>query len=150
MNAQRRGVDVAARCIIARGDKLLFQRGKQKNFYRLPGGRLEAYENLPLCLAREMMEEAGIQVSVGRLYIVNENFYYFRGRLKHELVLYFACTMPSGSEPRSREEHVVLEWHRPAEILEYFKPRRILEEIMRDMESGTGFRRCRYIQTWEA
>ena len=149
MPGQRKGIDIAARCIIARNDMLLFQRGRQRNFYRFPGGRLEAYENLPLCLAREMMEEAGIQVIVGRLYIVNENFYYYKGRLRHELVFYFTCSMPANSEPKSMERHVVLEWHRPGEILEYFKPRRILEEIIRDLDSGSGFRRCRYIQTWE-
>ncbi len=149
MPQHRRGVDVAARCIIVRNGMLLFQRGKQKNFYRLPGGRLEAYENLPLCLAREMMEEAGIQVVVGRLYVVNENFYYFKGRLRHELVFYFTCSIPSGLEPKSMEDHVVLEWRRPEEVLEYFKPRRILEDIIRDLSSGTGLRKCRYIQTWE-
>jgi len=147
--ARRRDLEVAARCIITRNKAMLFQRGRQRNFYRFPGGRLETYENLPLCLAREMMEEAGIHVTVGRLYIVNENFYYFRGRLRHELVFYFLCGISSSAEPRSLEKHVVLEWHRPEEILEYFKPRRLLEEIIRDMESGTAPRKCRYIQTWE-
>jgi ADP-ribose pyrophosphatase YjhB (NUDIX family) len=141
----RQHVEVAARCIIRRGEELLFQRGKE-GVYRFPGGRLEYYENLPLCLTREMLEEIGVNVTVGRLYLVNENFYYRRGRLHHELVFYFMCSIPEGAEPRPMESHVKLEWKRPGEVLEAFRPRRVLEEIVRDI--GRGFRSCKYIQTW--
>ena len=143
----RDSLGISARCIIVDPEgRILFQRGKKDGFYRLPGGKLEYYENLPLCLAREMMEEAGIKVTVGRLYMVNENFYYWRGRLRHEIVFYFNCTIPAGTKLDPIEKHVKLEWRRPEEILDKFRPRRVLEEIMRDLPKG--LRCCRYIQTW--
>ena len=46
-------------------DSILFCYNKTQHFYFLPGGSLEVHENLPQCLARELLEECQLSVSVG-------------------------------------------------------------------------------------
>lgn len=53
------------RGVLKHDDSLLFCYNKTQHFYFLPGGSLELGENLPQCLARELLEECQLQLSVG-------------------------------------------------------------------------------------
>ena len=61
---------VVAAALIRRGDKLLLARRRpgdeQGGLWEFPGGAVEAGESLPECLARELVEELGIEVVVGK------------------------------------------------------------------------------------
>lgn len=53
------------------GDKMLAVRNVESNFFCLPGGTLEAHENIKEALEREMIEELGVRPEIGRLLYVN-------------------------------------------------------------------------------
>jgi A/G-specific adenine glycosylase len=75
--------DVAAGIIWnSRGKLLIAQRpldGLLGGLWEFPGGKQEAGETLPACLERELLEELGIRVRVGDLFVVVRHaFTHFR------------------------------------------------------------------------
>ena len=54
-----------ARGVLEYRGSILFCYNKEQNFYFLPGGTLEMYENLTHCLQRELQEECQLSISVG-------------------------------------------------------------------------------------
>ncbi len=75
-------------------DRVLIHRSEDDDFWALPGGRVEMGEIASEALAREMQEELGVQVEVGRLLWIVENFFTHEGYACHELALYFWMTLP--------------------------------------------------------
>jgi ADP-ribose pyrophosphatase YjhB (NUDIX family) len=65
-------------------------------FWFTPGGRVEMGESSTDALRREMREELGVDVEVGRLLWVVENFFQHDGTPAHELALMFSITLPPG------------------------------------------------------
>jgi ADP-ribose pyrophosphatase YjhB (NUDIX family) len=86
---------VAGVCI--HGGHALIHRGEHDNSWSLPGGRVELGEIARGALVREMREEIGQDVWVGRLIWVVEHLFGFGGRRYHELALYFEMALPDGS-----------------------------------------------------
>lgn len=68
----------------------------QDLYWFLPGGRAELGESAEETLHREMQEELGEHVQVGRLLYIIENFF-TNSAQHHELSLYFEITFPSDS-----------------------------------------------------
>jgi 8-oxo-dGTP pyrophosphatase MutT (NUDIX family) len=91
-------------------------------FWTLPGGRAELGESASQTLAREMQEELGLGVTVGRPLWLVENFFELDGRRYHEIALYFSMTLPEdaallrATEPFSGREADTLLWFRWVEI----------------------------------
>jgi ADP-ribose pyrophosphatase YjhB (NUDIX family) len=66
-----------------------------ERMWALPGGRVELLEPSVETLRREMREEIGVEVTIGRLLWVVENFFRWEdGRHAHELGLYYLMTLP--------------------------------------------------------
>jgi 8-oxo-dGTP diphosphatase len=100
-------VEVTA-AVIWRGGRLLAARRRadqaRGGLWELPGGKREPGEELEGCLARELREELGIEVSVGeRLLSTCHDYPELRVRLHA-----FACTLVAG-EPVARE-HQAVRW----------------------------------------
>jgi 8-oxo-dGTP pyrophosphatase MutT (NUDIX family) len=74
--------------------RVLVQRAESDDFWCLPGGRAELLEPATATLVREMREELGVEVGVGRLVWVLENFFPYAGRDWHELAFYFLMSFP--------------------------------------------------------
>ena len=91
---------VAGVCI-ERGCVLLCQFSGTDDWF-LPGGRCELMEPAAEALAREMREELGVGVRVGRLLWIAENFFALDGRRFHEIGLYFRLFLPPGTVYRDR------------------------------------------------
>ena len=87
---------IRVRGVIVRDGRLLMDRthhDDRDRFYWLPGGGLEAGETSEECLRRELMEEAALEIEVGRLLYVSENLYVESGDYRHELILYRLADM---------------------------------------------------------
>ena len=132
---------IRVRGVIVRDGRLLMDRthhDDRDRFYWLPGGGLEAGETSEECLRRELMEEAALEIEVGRLLYVSENLYVESGDYRHELILYRLARVVGGphGEPSDPRMH---EWHRPGEQPGPLLPEELARELALDFEDG--FRR---------
>lgn len=77
-----------------RDGHVLVHRALHEPFWTFPGGRAEIGETSEETLKREMVEELGVEVSVGRLLWSVENFFHYEERDWHEFGLYYAMELP--------------------------------------------------------
>jgi 8-oxo-dGTP pyrophosphatase MutT (NUDIX family) len=73
---------------------VLVHRATHEAFWTFPGGRAEIGETSEETLRREMREEIGVEVEIGRLLWAVENFFHYEGRDWHELGLYYLMDVP--------------------------------------------------------
>jgi ADP-ribose pyrophosphatase YjhB (NUDIX family) len=85
----------ASGLIVRDGKVLLIKRGKEpyKDHWSLPGGGIERGERIRDTVRREVLEETGLQVEVGRVAGYREEIL----ADGHYLVLAFHCTVTGGS-----------------------------------------------------
>lgn len=108
---------VGAKGLIVRPDgKILIVRegsshdeGTELGNWDVVGGRIEPEEPLLDGLAREIMEESGLTVTVGRLLGVTENFPVIKGEMVHIIRAYYACTTTE-TEAVLSQDHDAHEW----------------------------------------
>lgn len=85
--------------VIRRGGRILISRrregGERGGQWEFPGGKVEPGEGEPEALRREVREELGCEVEVGRLLVRHRHRY---PDLEVELAFY-ACELPPGSDP---------------------------------------------------
>ncbi|MBB3312866.1 8-oxo-dGTP pyrophosphatase MutT (NUDIX family) [Rhizobium sp. BK196] len=86
-----------------RDGHVLVHRAVHEPFWTFPGGRAEIGETSEETLKREMMEEIGVEVTVGRLLWSVENFFHYEGRDWHELGLYYFMEIPQEFPFRTHE-----------------------------------------------
>jgi len=98
--------------------------------WEFPGGQVEEGEDLVTALQREVLEETGITVTVGKLAGVYSN-------VKSHIVMFdFLCEFVSGDLQTSQESPVV-EWVEADEALRRII-RPVIRDRMRDMLEFTG------------
>ena len=89
---------LAARALILHQDRLLLVNaypGARLGLWCAPGGGCEAGQSLPENLAREVMEETGLQITVGPPALVNE--FHDPDTGFHQIDLFFRCTITGGT-----------------------------------------------------
>ncbi|GHU95963.1 DNA mismatch repair protein MutT [Clostridia bacterium] len=69
--------------------KLLIHRGMTDDFYALPGGRVEMFEDTEATLLREFKEEIDADIEIERLLWVCEDFFEYEGGKVHEIGFYY-------------------------------------------------------------
>lgn len=82
--------------VCLRDGHVLLNRAVGDDYWSLPGGRCEVLETAADALAREMREEAAVEVTVGRLLLIVESFFTLDDRPHHQIGLYFAFSLPDG------------------------------------------------------
>ncbi|MBN8631427.1 MAG: NUDIX hydrolase [Rhodobacterales bacterium] len=88
---------LAVRALILQEDRLLLVNaypGARLGLWCAPGGGCEAGQSLPENLAREVMEETGLTVTVGAPALVNE--FHDPETGFHQVDLFFRCTLAAG------------------------------------------------------
>ena len=110
-------IRVAAAVIRKEGRILLARRAPHKSqagLWEFPGGKVEPGETVAQCLVRELREELGLAVVVGRELALS-TFKYEHGEI--ELVAHeCACDAP---EVKASTDHDRWEWVEPANLLDY-------------------------------
>ena len=84
---------------------VLLHTATHETFWTLPGGHAELGEDSASTLAREMSEEMALDVEVGRLVFVVENFFGYRDRDYHQLLFIHEMSLSAGFS-RDRDQIV--------------------------------------------
>lgn len=89
---------VATKAFVSYGGKILILReakgyaeGTNTGFFDVPGGRVNPGERFDECLKREVKEETGLEVSVGRPFFVNEWRPVVKGEQWQVVGIFFEC-----------------------------------------------------------
>ena len=108
--------EVAGAVIKKDGKTLICRRPANKScalLWEFPGGKQEKGETLEQALARECMEELGIEISVGKQ--LHETIYEYPDR---KLRLHFFSARITGGT-LSKKEHAEIRWALPEDISKF-------------------------------
>jgi len=103
-------IEVIARGLCMRGTQVLLCQNVNSGYYYLPGGHVEFEEAASVSLAREMIEEADMEVRVGKCVLVTEGAFATRKRMHHEINLVFLMELDVNVTVQSVEPHIAFDW----------------------------------------
>ena len=131
-------LSIRTRAVIVQDGHVLMDRTHHTDramFYWLPGGGVEPGETTEEALRRELMEEAALEIHVGRVLYLSENLFVESGDYRHEIILYFLARITGGpvGEPVDRRMH---EWHRPGEQPGRLLPPDVAAAVEADLPAG--------------
>jgi phosphoglycolate phosphatase len=108
---------VGALVLAADGAALLVRTRKWSGKWGLPGGKIEYGETVLAALARELREEAGIEIGAAELLGVLDAVEHpeFTDR-RHFVLINHACRLPDRPEPRKNYEALEIGWFDPATL----------------------------------
>jgi mutator protein MutT len=112
-------IDVAAGLVFHRGKLLITQRRSSDHLggmWEFPGGKVESGETFEQCLARELQEELGIKVRVGRA--IEDLTHSYPEKTVH--LKFFICQWLSGTAAAIHCD--ALAWVRHEELTHYTFP----------------------------
>lgn len=81
--------------------------------WELPGGRIEVGESSSECLTREMREELGVEVTVGKLI---DSYLFEVIPNRHVFIATYRCTLVGAFSPRLSAEHRRIGCFAPTEL----------------------------------
>lgn len=110
---------IACKALIRHEGKILilreaatYEEGTNIGKYHLPGGRIEPGEYHMDGLLREVQEETGLQVTVGKPVFVGEWHPVIKGEQNQIIAIFFLCSATS-SDVTLSEEHDDYQWITP-------------------------------------
>lgn len=95
-----------------------YDEGTNSGKYQFPGGRVDIGESFMEALRREVMEEAGLEVEIGKPLHVGEWFPVIKDVPNQIIGIFFLCTALTDNVTLS-EEHDDYAWVDPSEISQY-------------------------------
>lgn len=107
---------------------------KKEHFYRLPGGGIEFGETSAQALKREIKEEIGLDVTIGKKLGVFENIFTFNGQQGHEIIIAYEAKL--SEEYMKKEKIPMIEKEMEGEFYEFVEispDRKIYPEILKDL-----------------
>jgi 8-oxo-dGTP diphosphatase len=127
MNKHKNAIETIVRGVWLHEGKVLFCQSVEHGYLYLPGGHIEPGETAAGALAREMREELGVTLGVGRFIGASEACFKQRSwktgkRERHqEINLLFELLAPvhGGVKPgkiASQEKHIRFVWLSPADL----------------------------------
>lgn len=136
-----RTIELIARGVLKSELGILLCQSVKRGYYYLPGGHVEFGEPAADALAREFLEETGLQVTPTRLLGTMEASF-TDSKARHEVNLVFHVEHLSGaiskSQP-SREAEIAFAWLRPEQLdLVDFRPKPMLD-IVHGKAGWVGF-----------
>lgn len=82
--------------VLSKGNEILVQRHPKLKSYGLPGGGIEIGETINNSLVREFKEETGLEVSIGRLITVTEDYFTYEGEDAHSILITYEVSLTGG------------------------------------------------------
>lgn len=109
-------IETIARGLIRSGSRVLLCRNRKHGYHYLPGGHIEFGEPARESLARELLEECGLESRVGPLLLTEEQVFTQKNKNRHEITLIFRVdrlgpnptTMPD--DVKSLEDKIDFVW----------------------------------------
>ena len=115
-------VEVAVGAVVRRGDEVLLirrARGTAVGQWSIPGGRVEFGEGLKAALAREVLEETGLEVKVGRFLGWAERMGDDPGPYHYVILDFAAEPVDPAAVPRAGDDADDVAWVRTKAIETY-------------------------------
>lgn len=105
-------VKVAAHGLIKKGDKyLVFKRSSgddyMPGYWDIPGGTVKFQENIIDALNREIAEETGLTVAVGKILFCHD---FPSGPERHQFQIVYECEYIDGEVKLNPEDHEEFKW----------------------------------------
>jgi len=125
---------MSAQAVIERGDSILLIKDRRQNFFSTPGGGLEVHEPIEAGLQREMLEEVGTPITMGKLLYAHQDRFYHRGNGRYfESILFFFAADLDGElgvpqDPNSEYARFI-----PYSELEADNLNRVVYEVLKSM-----------------
>ena len=112
-----------ARGVLVQDGRVLLCQNLKHGYTYLPGGHIEFAEPGQEALKREMLEECGQSVEVGRLLLTHEEVFKGPKRVHHEINMVFHMEQLGGNstppaEVKSVEKHIGFVWVDLAELID--------------------------------
>ena len=133
-------VNAASGILVNENNEILLQRrggGEKKNAWSIPGGIMEIGERPQGTVRREIMEETGLEVEVGKLvgiYTSPELVTYPNGDQCQMVTQVFVCKEEAGTLTPDEDETLELRYFSKAERPRLFREH--LERALQDFEAG--------------
>jgi 8-oxo-dGTP pyrophosphatase MutT (NUDIX family) len=105
------GYPVSVKGVLVRADRVLLVRNDRAE-WELPGGRLERGATPEQCVARQILQETGLPVTVAD--ILDAWVYHIAAATQDVLIVTYGCHPLSTADPQRSEEH-----HRISEFSEH-------------------------------
>ena len=112
------------------GKYLMAGNRKRPDYLYSVGGRIQFGETAEEAVIREVLEETGVRMEIGRLGFVHENYFYGDaptnlGKLIYEISFYFYMKVPEDFEPVCRSftedaQQEYLFWIAPDDPIRYY------------------------------
>lgn len=142
MSGPKNEMELIARGVCIKAGKLLVCHTKGSENTYLPGGHIEIGERAQSSLKREMKEEMGVSVTVGRFLGAVEHSYKKKGVLQHEVNLVFHLTgkvLDPDREAKSCEDYIEFFWVPLAELRKSrLEPHVLRKSIPKWFSSASG------------
>src|SRR5215467_5197603 len=116
------GPELAVGAVVRRGDEILLVRrgrGTAVGQWAIPGGRLEFGEGLKAAVAREVLEETGLEVRVGRFLGWAERMGDDPGPYHYVILDFAAEALDPGATARAGDDAADVAWVRTNAIETY-------------------------------
>jgi ADP-ribose pyrophosphatase YjhB (NUDIX family) len=127
------GFTVGAVCVLERGDRVLMLRQPHRDGWSLPGGLLSRGENAAAAVVREVHEETGLRIQVGRPVTVVVD-----SPLRRVDVI-FRVHVEGEVGEKVGGEATTARWLRHSEIDDQDGPTRQILEAVRDVADPSGY-----------
>jgi len=138
---------VATKAFITHNGKVLILResskyedGSKSGEYDIPGGRITPGESFDQSLLREIKEEAGISVEIGKSFFVNESWPVVKGEQWQIIRIFFECSVDSDNVVLS-EDHDEFQWIDPKG---YKSCKSLIDNLYPAFESYIELSKCNY------
>jgi len=124
---------VSAYALIQKDNKVLIIKNKKEKLHDIVGGGIEFGENIAQALSREVYEECGAKIKIGKLLHAQVDWFYHKsGKYYQTMQLFYTATLTDRLEKPSEENTEWRGWVDLDEIGKKYKLPRNVEYVVKE------------------